>query len=55
VVIEMSFWIWLLIALCFFVYAIFLFVKKARAKEQPLWKTIKEWAINVIDIFSGGF
>jgi hypothetical protein len=51
----MSFWVWFLIALCFFVYVTILFIKKAKQKEQSLWKTVKEWLINIVDVFSGGF
>ncbi len=54
-VINMTFWIWLLIALCFFAYVTFLFIKKAKTKEQSFWKTVKEWFVNIVDVFSGGF
>ena len=53
--INMNFWIWLLIAIIIFIYVTYLFIKKIKMKDQSLWKTIKEWLINIFDVFSGGF
>jgi hypothetical protein len=50
----MDFWVWLIIAACFFIYVTVLFVKSLKKKEQSVWKTIKRWLVNIIDIFSGG-
>jgi len=45
--------IWLIIALCFFVYVTVLWIKSLKRKE-PFWRSIKRWIVNVIDVFSGG-
>jgi F0F1-type ATP synthase membrane subunit a len=50
----MDFLIWVIIALCLLLYVTTLFIRSARKKEKTLWQCLKEWAVNVFDIISGG-
>jgi hypothetical protein len=49
----MEFWVWLIIACAFFILATVYFVRALKRKEKSVWKSLKDWFINIIDIFSG--
>lgn len=49
----MDFWDWSIIAFCFLLYVTYLFIKSLKNKK-PLWKSVKDWFVNIIDILSGG-
>jgi len=51
----MSFELWVLIVIIFFIIFTTLFVKALALKEQPAWKSFKQWIVRIIDILSGGW
>ncbi len=51
----MSFELWALIVIIFFIIFTTLFIKALVRKEQPVGKSLKQWIVRIIDILSGGW
>lgn len=47
--------IWVTIASLFIIYATVELIRKLLKKEEPLWKILKRWFINIFDTLSGGW